>query len=77
VKFSNLDRGEILAIVGGVVLAIAVFLPWFTTGNANASINGISGADKHVSAWEALNILRIPLAAGGDRPGDPGVHHRP
>jgi predicted transporter len=67
-KVSNLDRGEIVAMVGGVIFAIAVFLPWYSTGNQFASLNGHHGAGLHVSAWNALSIMRYFLLAAAVAP---------
>jgi hypothetical protein len=38
----RLGRGEIIAAVGGVLLAICLFLPWYETSpdNRNAVIDG-------------------------------------
>jgi hypothetical protein len=48
---------EIIAAVGGVLLALSVFVKWYEARpeNANANINGMKGV---VSAWDAHAILR-------------------
>ena len=48
---------EIIAAVGGVLLALSVFVKWYEARpeNANANINGMKGV---VSAWDAHTILR-------------------
>jgi hypothetical protein len=54
-----LQRGEIIAAVGGLLLAISVFLPWYGTdyANANSKINGI--AKITVSAWDVHTMSRF------------------
>jgi hypothetical protein len=59
--FSKLQRGEIVAVVGGLLLAVSVFLPWYKLGNRFATLNGHRGAGAHLSAWQSLGIIRILL----------------
>jgi CDP-diglyceride synthetase len=58
----RLGRGEILAVLGGILLAFGLFLPWYRTNpdNANARIDGVRGS---VSGWEAHPIVHWPLLA--------------
>jgi hypothetical protein len=58
VHFDKLQRGEIIACAGGFLLAIAVFLPWYSTdsGNANSVINNRHG---DFSAWDAHTVSRF------------------
>ncbi len=48
---------EIIAAVGGVLLALSVFVKWYEARpeNTNANVNGMKGV---VSAWDAHTILR-------------------
>ena len=48
---------EIIAAVGGVLLAVSVFVKWYEARpeNANANVNGMKGV---VTAWDAHTILR-------------------
>ena len=55
---SRLDRREWVAMAGGLLLAIAVFLPWYDTGNRFGNIDGKQGS---LSAWDTLDIIRILL----------------
>src|SRR3954453_22927570 len=59
-NFSRLGRGELLAVLGGVALALSLFLPWFKTNpdNRNAMIDGLRGT---VSGWTAFPILHWVL----------------
>jgi hypothetical protein len=63
--FKQLDRGEIIAVVGGIVLGVSLILAWFTLGNAHASLNTCHGPNSHCSGWNSLTILRyvVLLAA--------------
>lgn len=60
--FGDLRWGEVVAMVGGALLALAVFLPWYSTGNANTSIGGHSRvANQDFSAWQVLAVWRFLL----------------
>jgi hypothetical protein len=60
-NFKQLDRGEIIATAGGILLAVSIFLAWYTLGNANASLNTCHGPHASCTAWKALSILRFLL----------------
>jgi 4-amino-4-deoxy-L-arabinose transferase-like glycosyltransferase len=64
---ARLGRGELLAVLGGLLLAVGLFLPWYRTnpGNPNAEIDGARGT---FSGWEAHPILRWPLLAAALAP---------
>ncbi|MBI5106186.1 MAG: hypothetical protein HZB46_14595 [Solirubrobacterales bacterium] len=64
---SRVSRNEWLAMLGGLLLAIGIFLPWYGTdaGNPNASIDGATGT---VSCWDAHPILRWLLLAAAAAP---------
>src|SRR6478735_5902046 len=66
-NFSRLGRGEFLAVLGGVALALSLFLPWYETNpdNRNAVIDGVRGT---VSAWDVFSILRWLLLAAAVAP---------
>jgi hypothetical protein len=63
----RLGRGEVLAVLGGILLALGMLLPWYATNpdNANARIDGVRGS---VSGWEAHPILHWPLLAAAIAP---------
>jgi hypothetical protein len=54
---SRLSRSELIAALGGILLAIGVFLPWYVpnTDNRNAIV---AGSREAVSAWQAHSLLR-------------------
>jgi len=64
--FRQLDRGELLAAVGGILLGISVFLAWYSLGNSEqnghnlVSLNSCRGPGS-CSGWHALTILRFLL----------------
>jgi hypothetical protein len=66
-NLSRLGRGEFLAVLGGLLLALGVFLPWYATnpGNRNANVDGATGS---FSAWDAHPILRWLLLAAAAAP---------
>ena len=63
----HISRSEIIAAVGGVLLALGVFLPWYVpnTDNRNANVNGARDA---VSAFDTYSILRWLLLAAAVAP---------
>jgi hypothetical protein len=66
-NLGRLGRGEFLAVAGGLLLALGLFLPWYGTNpdNRNANIDGARGT---VSGWEAHPILHWFLLAGALAP---------
>jgi hypothetical protein len=63
----RLGRAELIAAVGGLLLAAGVFLPWYRTDpdNPNAMIDGASGS---LSGWEVHPVLRWLLLAAATAP---------
>jgi hypothetical protein len=68
IDFRQLDRGEVMAVAGGVLLAISVFLAWFTLGNAHATLNTCRGPNSSCTAWQAMTVLRYFLLAAAVAP---------
>lgn len=54
---SRVQRGELVAILGGLLLALGVFLGWYHLKNGNVALNGERGPAT-LSAWSAHPILR-------------------
>jgi hypothetical protein len=67
-NFKQLDRGELIAVVGGLLLAISLFLTWYKTGNKNSVLSSCVGAHKSCSGWDALTNLRYLLLAAALAP---------
>jgi cation transport ATPase len=66
-KSKKLTRTEVIAMVGGGILAISLFLNWYHAKNANASINGTPGpAD--FTGWEVHTTIRWLLLAAAAAP---------
>jgi hypothetical protein len=66
--FGKLSRGELIAIIGGIILGIGVFLAWYSLGNKFAHIDNFRGTGKKVSAWDGLQMLRYILLAAAVAP---------
>jgi hypothetical protein len=64
---ARLGRAELIAAVGGVLLAAGIFLPWYRTDpdNPNAMVDGASGS---LSGWEVHPVLRWLLLAAATAP---------
>jgi hypothetical protein len=60
-RFKDLDRGELVATVGGVLLGFSLFLSWYSLGNENAQLAACRGPNSTCTGWEALPILRFLL----------------
>jgi cation transport ATPase len=62
----RLSRSEWIAVAGGLLLIVAVFLPWYgTSENPNAVIDGERG---DFSAWQVHPILRWLMLAAAMAP---------
>lgn len=59
--FRQIDRGELIATVGGIVLGISVFLDWYSVGNKYANLNGCRGPNGLCTGWKSLLFLRFLL----------------
>ena len=55
-------------MAGGALLAISVFLAWFTLGNSNASLNSCRGPNSSCTAWQSMTVLRYFLLAAAVAP---------
>jgi hypothetical protein len=53
-----LNRGELIAITGGVILGVSLVLAWYTLGNRFAHLNSCHGPNSTCSGWDSLLILR-------------------
>ena len=58
-RFDKLDRGEALAVIGGLVLAASMFLTWYTLGNQYASLGSCKGPNGSCSGWLSLGFLSV------------------
>ena len=62
-NFRDIDRGELIALVGGIVLGISLFLAWYSLGNVNTQLNNCKGPNSSCTGWESLLVLRYILLA--------------
>jgi hypothetical protein len=60
-QLKALNRGELIAIVGGILLGISLFLAWYTLGNEHALLNSCKGPNTKCSGWDSLSIARYIL----------------
>jgi hypothetical protein len=67
-NFTELNRGELIAVVGGIVLGISLFLPWYDLENFNATLNSCKGPNTSCTGWESLTILRFLLLGAAFAP---------
>ena len=59
--FRQLDRGELVAVMGGAILGVSIFLAWFTLGDKYAMLGSCRGPHTACSAWRSLMIIRYVL----------------
>jgi hypothetical protein len=66
-KRAELQRSELIAIVGGLLMALGLFLTWYHLKNGNVSIANQTGpAD--LSGWTVHTIIRWLLLAAAAAP---------
>jgi hypothetical protein len=58
-KIKELDRGEVVAIAGGILLGLSLFLSWYTLGNRNAELGTCRGPNTSCTGWAALSAFRF------------------
>ena len=63
-----LNRGELIAIIGGILLGISLFLAWYSLGNAYALLNSCHGPNSSCTGWHSLSVMRYILLAGAVAP---------
>ena len=56
-EFKQIDRGELIAVVGGILLAISLALSWYSLGNANARLGACAGPHSTCTAWHGLALV--------------------
>jgi hypothetical protein len=66
--FKQLDRGELIAVVGGALLGISLLLAWYSLGNRFAELNSCHGPNSKCTGWHALTILRYVLLVAAVAP---------
>jgi hypothetical protein len=57
-NIKDLDRGELVAVAGGILLGVSLFLSWYSLGNRNAVVGTCRGPNTTCTGWAALSALR-------------------
>ena len=65
---SRLERGELIAALGGILLAVGIFLPWYRTAPDNANAADRRRGAASFSAWNVHPIMRWLLLAAAVAP---------
>lgn len=63
-----LDRGELVAVAGGILLGISLFLSWYSLGNRHAVLQRCHGPGGTCTGWAALSVLRYLLLVAAVAP---------
>lgn len=63
-----LNRGEVIAIAGGILLGVSLFLAWYSLGNQYTQLNACHGPNSACTGWDALSFMRYLLLAGAVAP---------
>ena len=58
-NIKELDRGELVAVAGGILLGVSLFLSWYSLGNRNAVLGTCRGPNSMCTGWAALSALRF------------------
>jgi hypothetical protein len=67
-NFRALDRGELVATIGGILLGVSLFLTWFTLGNSHALLGTCHGPRSDCTGWAALTSVRYVLLVAAVAP---------
>lgn len=62
-----LQRGEVVAMVGGLLLAVGVFIKWYEGVSDLATLNDLKGRFT-ASGWEAHDYMRYLILAAAVAP---------
>jgi hypothetical protein len=60
-NFRQLDRGELIAVLGGAILGVSLFLAWFTLGDKYTVLGSCRGPSTSCSAWKSMMVIRYLL----------------
>ena len=66
--FKDLDRGELIALIGGVLLGVSLFVHWFALGNSHATLASCKGPHTGCTGWQGLPIVRYVLLVAAAAP---------
>ncbi len=60
-ELGKLDRGELLAAIGGVLLGVSLFLAWYSLGDRYTVLGGCRGPGGTCTGWSSLQAMRFLL----------------
>lgn len=66
--FRALDRGELVATVGGLLRGVSLSLSRFSLANRNAVLNGCKGPKSSCTGWGSLPVIKFLLLAAAVAP---------
>lgn len=58
-NFRALERGELVAVAGGILLGISLFLSWYSLGNGHAVLRRCHGPHSTCTGWAGLSALKF------------------
>ncbi len=64
----KLDRGELVAAIGGILLGVSLFLEWYSLGDKYTILNGCKGPGGGCTGWAALSVIRFLLLLAAAAP---------
>ena len=67
-RIRDLTRGELLAIIGGILLGISLFLSWYSLGNRHAMLGTCRGPHTTCTGWASLGPVRYVLLVAAVAP---------
>jgi uncharacterized membrane protein len=63
-----LNRGEIIATLGGILLGISIFLPWYSLSNGFAHLDSCRGPNISCTGWDGLSAFRYAFLLAAAAP---------
>jgi hypothetical protein len=66
--FRQLDRGELIAVLGGAILGVSLFLEWYKLGDRFAVLNACRGPNSSCTGWNSLMFIRYLLLVAAVAP---------
>jgi hypothetical protein len=60
-QFRELDRGELIAVLGGILLGLSLLLAWYELGNKYSTLNSCRGPNSSCTGWASLTVTRFLL----------------
>lgn len=67
-KFERLDRGEAVAVIGGLILALSLFLTWYSLSDQYAALRACRGPHGSCSGWSSLGLLSVIIVIAAIAP---------